>query len=60
MPSATTPTVEKLTDLVPIIQTAEGFPELLAALHAGRSGTIDGARGTSSALAVAALGLQAP
>ena len=60
MASATAPAAERLTDLVSIIQTAEGFPELLAALDAGRSGTIDGAWGSSSALAAAALGLRAP
>src|SRR5216684_3975879 len=60
MTSATAPAVEKLTDLVRIIQTAEGFPELLAALRDGHSGTVDGAWGSSSALAAAALGLRAP
>ncbi len=60
MPPATLPAVEKLSDLVPIIQDAEGFSGLLAALSAGRSGTVDGAWGSSSALAVAALTVQAP
>src|SRR5262245_24155707 len=60
MASATAPAVEQLTDLVPLIQTAEGFPELLAALQAGRSGTVDGAWGSSAGLAAAALALQAP
>ena len=60
MLSATVPAVEKLTDLVSILQPAEGFPELLAALGAGHSGTVDGAWGSSAALATAALGLRAP
>jgi transcription-repair coupling factor (superfamily II helicase) len=60
MPPATTAAVEQLTDLIPLIQNAEGFPELLAALHAGHSGTVDGAWGSSSALAVAVLGRNAP
>ena len=60
MPSATAPAIDNLTNLVHIIQTAEGFPELLAALHGGHSGTIDGAWGSSSSLAAAALGLHAP
>jgi hypothetical protein len=38
MASATAPAVERLPDLVSIIQTAEGFPELRAALRAERSG----------------------
>src|SRR3954447_24543248 len=60
MTSAIAPAVDKLTDLVPIIQTVEGFPELLAALEAGRSGTVDGAWGSSAGLAAAALALRAP
>src|SRR5205823_1063399 len=60
MPSATAPAVERLTDLVSVIQSAEGFPELLAALRAGRSGTVDGAWGSSAGLAAAALAQQAP
>ncbi len=52
--------VLKLTDLTRTIQQASGFGEVLAALKNGRSGTIDGAWGSSSALASAALGLQAP
>src|SRR5262249_47623330 len=55
MASATAPAVERLTDLVSIIQTAEGFPDLLTALQAGRSGTVDGAWGSSAGLAAAAL-----
>src|SRR5262249_36395503 len=60
MPAVTAPAVDTLTDLVSIIQTAEGFPELLAALQAGRSGTVDGAGGSSAGLAAAALVQQVP
>src|SRR5258708_2904107 len=60
MPSTTTPAVEQLTDLVSIIQAAEGFPELLAALQTGRSGTVDGAWGSSAGVAVGGLAQQAP
>ncbi len=44
-----------LTDLSTLIQTAEGFDSLLAALRAGRSGVIDGAWGSSAGLSAAAL-----
>src|SRR5436309_3044549 len=60
MSSTTTLAVEQLTDLVCVIQNAEGFPELLAALQSGRSGTVDGAWGSSAGLAAAALAQQAP
>src|SRR6476620_9429987 len=60
MPSTAAPVIERLTDLVPTLQTAEGFSALLESLHAGQSGTIDGAWGSSSALAVAALSADAP
>src|SRR5438874_11959402 len=60
MASATAPTVERLSDLVSVIQNAEGFPELLAALQASRSGTVDGAWGSSAGLAAAALAEQVP
>jgi len=60
MASATAPAVDRLTDLVPVIQNAEGFPELLTALRAGHSGTIDGAWGSSAGLAAAALAQQTP
>src|SRR5205823_5873181 len=39
---------------------SSGFPEVLAALKNGRSGTIDGAWGSAAPLASAALGLHAP
>ncbi|HEV3146509.1 MAG TPA: transcription-repair coupling factor, partial [Gemmataceae bacterium] len=38
----------------------EGWPALVQALRARRSGTVDGAWGSSAALAAATLGLQAP
>ena len=43
-----------------LLHAADGWADLRAALAAGRSGTIDGAWGSSAALAVAALGLDAP
>ena len=49
-----------LKDLTRQIQRTPGFPEVLAALKNGRSATIDGAWGSASALAAAALGLHAP
>jgi transcription-repair coupling factor (superfamily II helicase) len=50
----------ELKDLTRTIQRAPGFPEVLAALKNGRSGTIDGAWGSAAPLAAAALGLHAP
>ena len=47
--------VSQLTGLVPLLASTPGFSELLAALKSGQSGTIDGAWGSSSALATAAL-----
>src|SRR5438105_13330731 len=55
MTSAAAPAVDTLPDLVSIIQTAEGFRALLTAVQAGRSGTVDGAWGSSAGLAAAAL-----
>ncbi|MGP0062337.1 MAG: transcription-repair coupling factor [Isosphaeraceae bacterium] len=49
-----------LKDLTRLIQRAQGFPEVLAALKNGRSATIDGAWGSAAALSSAALGLHAP
>jgi transcription-repair coupling factor (superfamily II helicase) len=62
MPSQVTlPTAAStLKDLALLIQQAEGFHPLVAALQNGRSATVDGAWGSSSALAAAALGLHAP
>jgi transcription-repair coupling factor (superfamily II helicase) len=52
-------TLENLKDLTRIVQTTPGFHPLLAALQNGHGGTIDGAWGSSSSLAAAALGLHA-
>ena len=49
-----------LKDLTREIQRAPGFAEMLAALKNGRSATVDGAWGSASALAAAALALHAP
>src|SRR3954451_19959132 len=57
---ATAPSVRELKDLTRLIQRAPGFPEVLAALQNGHSGTIDGAWGSAGPLAAAALGLHAP
>lgn len=55
----TTTPIAELKDLTRIIQGSTGFPELLAALKNGHSGTIDGAWGSAGPLATAALGLHA-
>ncbi len=49
-----------LKDLTREIQRAPGFAEVLAALKNGHSATVDGAWGSASALAAAALALHAP
>lgn len=59
-PTAHSPSASPFHALTRAIQTASHFPELLAALKSGRSGTIDGAWGSSAALATAALALHAP
>ena len=59
-PSTTASQPGGLKDLTRLIQRAQGFPELLAALKNGRSATIDGAWGSAAALTSAALGLHAP
>ena len=43
----------ELTTLVSLLETTPGFEELIAALESGNSGTIDGAWGSSCALAAA-------
>jgi transcription-repair coupling factor (superfamily II helicase) len=50
----------ELRDLTRLILRAPGLPEALGALKNGRGATIDGAWGSASALAAAALGLHAP
>lgn len=47
--------LERLSDLVPLMGQAVGFPEVAAALARGDSAAIDGAWGSSSALVAAAL-----
>jgi transcription-repair coupling factor (superfamily II helicase) len=49
------PTLVSLEELAPLLRQAEGFLELLAALRQGRSGIVDGAWGSSSALVPASL-----
>jgi transcription-repair coupling factor (superfamily II helicase) len=58
--TATLPAIDNLKDLTRVAQTAEGFHPLVAALKNGHGATVDGAWGSSGALAVAALGLHAP
>lgn len=52
--------VAHLSDLTGLLEQAEGFAPLLAALKQGQSGTVDGAWGSSSALAAATLVKHAP
>lgn len=47
--------VTELTGLVPVLARTPGMPDLLAALHSGDVGMIDGAWGSSSALTVSTL-----
>src|SRR5262245_49949176 len=54
------PPLDDLRSLTRLLQSAEGFPELVAALHQGHAGTIDGAWNSSAALAAAALTQHAP
>src|SRR5437588_510414 len=54
-----TPTPLRFDDLIRSVEKNEEFLPLVAALRAGRSGSIDGAWGSSAALAAAALGLRA-
>ena len=62
MPALTafSPAVDNLKDLTRIVQRAEGFHPLVAALQKGRGATVDGTWGSSGALVAAALGLHAP
>lgn len=54
------PTIRHLTDLVPLIERQQGFDDILTSLRRGESATIDGAWGSASALALAALARHAP
>ncbi|WP_165064140.1 transcription-repair coupling factor [Paludisphaera rhizosphaerae] len=58
--SAAPPAGDELKNLTRLIQKAEGFPEVVAALRNGRAATIDGAWGSSAGLVAGALALHAP
>jgi transcription-repair coupling factor (superfamily II helicase) len=58
--SGAPPTLDNLKDLTRLVQAAEGFPALIAALKNGHGGSVDGAWGSSAGLAAAAIGLHAP
>src|SRR5947209_4005926 len=60
MTPALAPSFASLKDLTRIIQRAEGFHPVVAALKNGHGATVDGAWGSSNALVAAALGLHAP
>ena len=47
--------VSQLTELVALLESTPGFADLVRSLESGNSGTIDGAWGSASALAAAAL-----
>ena len=49
-----------LADLPKVLRDAEGFAAVMEALRAGGAGTVDGAWGSSAALAVATLAAEAP
>ncbi len=52
--------LDRLADLAVLLTKADGFDTVLAALRRGHSATIDGAWGSSAALATAALAAHAP
>jgi transcription-repair coupling factor (superfamily II helicase) len=54
------PAIQSLADLSQLLRQSEGWEGLVAALRARRSGTVDGAWGSSASLAAAALGVEAP
>ena len=56
----TLPALDTLKDVTRLVQTAEGFHPIVAALKNGRGAVVDGTWGSSSALVAAALGLHAP
>ncbi len=60
LPAVSELPLEGLRDLAGLIESAEGFSSVGDALRAGRSATVDGAWGSSGALACAALGRQVP
>ncbi|MBI1314556.1 transcription-repair coupling factor [bacterium] len=51
---------EQLQSLVPLLEETPGFAEVVRTLDSGNSGTIDGAWGSASALAAAALSTRCP
>ncbi len=54
------PAIHSIKDLTRLIQHAEGFAQILAALKTGRGATVDGAWGSACPLVVASLGSHAP
>jgi transcription-repair coupling factor (superfamily II helicase) len=51
---------ERLSDLPSLVEKVEGFASVLSALAAGRSAVVDGAWGSSAALATATLACRTP
>jgi transcription-repair coupling factor (superfamily II helicase) len=58
--TALPPSIETLQDVTSVVQAAEGFHALVAALQNGRGALVDGVWGSSGGLVTAALGLHAP
>jgi transcription-repair coupling factor (superfamily II helicase) len=54
------PALDSLKDLTRIVQKAEGFHGIIAALQNDRAATVDGAWNSSASLVTAAIGLHAP
>lgn len=52
--------IARLADLPRLLRDAEGFSGVVVALRAGGAGTVDGAWGSSAALAAATLAAEAP
>ncbi|HEV3005428.1 MAG TPA: hypothetical protein VGX78_13260, partial [Pirellulales bacterium] len=51
---------DRLLELVPRLEAAQGFAEVVASLKAGHGATLDGVRGSSCALVAATLARHAP
>jgi transcription-repair coupling factor (superfamily II helicase) len=60
VPQTVPAAIDQLQDLTGLIRRAEGFAPVLAALQQGRSATVDGAWGSSAALAAAAIAQEVP
>ncbi|HZY89485.1 MAG TPA: CarD family transcriptional regulator, partial [Gemmataceae bacterium] len=60
MPPTALAPPDTLKDLLTLVQTAEGFPALLAALRQGHGATVDGAWASSAGLVTATLAREAP